>query len=133
MFPYGYGGLRYITSLLSGMSIFFVGGGVNIYHGASGLLHPGTLEPLTYVRLFIFGQSLLHLQAYYALACSFLFQFISLSRAFMTIRKRSSEKNISVWQYSSFLNLLNLFSFIFQLGTGAIHPSMLFCWKIARH
>lgn len=50
MFPYGYGNLRYVTSLISGVGIFFIGCGVSIYHGVSGILHPEALEPMTYVR-----------------------------------------------------------------------------------
>ena len=39
-FHYGYGGERFVFGLLSASGIFFVGCGVTIYHGVSGLLHP---------------------------------------------------------------------------------------------
>jgi solute carrier family 30 (zinc transporter), member 9 len=39
-FHYGYGGDRFVFGLLSASGIFFVGCGVTLYHGISGLLHP---------------------------------------------------------------------------------------------
>jgi zinc transporter 9 len=39
-FQYGYGGDRFIFGMLSAAGIFFVGCGVTVYHGVSGLLHP---------------------------------------------------------------------------------------------
>ncbi|KAL3878649.1 hypothetical protein ACJMK2_030980 [Sinanodonta woodiana] len=38
--PYGYKSLKHITSLASGVGIFFLGTGVSVYHGVQGLLHP---------------------------------------------------------------------------------------------
>ncbi|KAK6025209.1 cation diffusion facilitator family transporter [Ostertagia ostertagi] len=60
LFPYGYGNMRYVTSLISGCGIMAFGCGLSIYHGVSGLLHPAELEPLNY--------------AYYALFMSFCFR-----------------------------------------------------------
>ncbi|KAK6046077.1 hypothetical protein COOONC_16417 [Cooperia oncophora] len=51
LFPYGYGNMRYVTSLISGCGIMAFGCGLSIYHGVSGLLHPAELEPLNYVSL----------------------------------------------------------------------------------
>lgn len=48
-FPYGFGNMRYVTSLISGCGILAFGCGLSMYHGISGLLHPTPLEPLTYV------------------------------------------------------------------------------------
>ncbi|HUQ02114.1 MAG TPA: cation diffusion facilitator family transporter [Kofleriaceae bacterium] len=39
-FQYGYGGDRFIFGMLSAAGIFFVGCGVTVYHGVTGLLHP---------------------------------------------------------------------------------------------
>ncbi|KHN87885.1 Zinc transporter 9 [Toxocara canis] len=47
-FPYGYGNVRYVSSLITGCGILSFGCGLSMYHGISGLLHGGTLEPLTY-------------------------------------------------------------------------------------
>lgn len=48
-FPYGYGNMRYVSSLISGCGILAFGCGLSMYHGISGLLHPQELEPMTYV------------------------------------------------------------------------------------
>ena len=36
-------------SLISGVGIFFLGAGVTMYHGVSGLMNPSPLENLTMV------------------------------------------------------------------------------------
>lgn len=43
-FPVGYGRERYIWALISAVGIFFLGCGVTLYHGISGLFHPHELE-----------------------------------------------------------------------------------------
>ncbi|VDK33147.1 unnamed protein product [Gongylonema pulchrum] len=43
-FPYGYGNARYIASLISGCWLFGFGGGISLYHGITGLLHPHAIE-----------------------------------------------------------------------------------------
>uniref|UniRef100_A0A914S3E1 Solute carrier family 30 member 9 n=1 Tax=Parascaris equorum TaxID=6256 RepID=A0A914S3E1_PAREQ len=52
-FPYGYGNVRYVSSLITGCGILSFGCGLSMYHGISGLLHGDALEPLTYVSLFL--------------------------------------------------------------------------------
>jgi len=42
--PYGYATDRYVWSLISGVGIFFLGCGVSVYHGISGLLQPHEIE-----------------------------------------------------------------------------------------
>ncbi|MFV8754508.1 cation diffusion facilitator family transporter [Nannocystaceae bacterium ST9] len=44
-FHYGYGGDRYLYSLLSAVGIFVFGCGITIYHAIHGLLHPVHVEP----------------------------------------------------------------------------------------
>ncbi|GFN81708.1 Zinc transporter 9 [Plakobranchus ocellatus] len=44
--PYGYRNLRHISSLISGVGIFFFGTGLSYYHCAQGLLHPTQLDSL---------------------------------------------------------------------------------------
>ncbi|HWO26650.1 MAG TPA: cation diffusion facilitator family transporter [Kofleriaceae bacterium] len=39
-FHYGYGGERFVFGMLSASGIFFIGCGVTVYHGISGLLSP---------------------------------------------------------------------------------------------
>jgi zinc transporter 9 len=43
-FPAGYGRERYVWALISAVGIFFLGCGVTIYHGITGLLHPHAME-----------------------------------------------------------------------------------------
>jgi zinc transporter 9 len=43
-FPAGYGRERYVWALISAVGIFFLGCGVTIYHGVTGLMHPHKLE-----------------------------------------------------------------------------------------
>jgi len=84
-FPYGYGNMRYVTSLISGCGILSFGCGLSMYHGISGLLHPSELEPMSY--------------AYYALAMSFCFQGCSAITAFREVRKKADELNMTIIQY----------------------------------
>jgi zinc transporter 9 len=44
-FHYGYGGDRYLYSLLSAVGIFVFGCGITVYHAIHGLLHPVDVEP----------------------------------------------------------------------------------------
>ncbi|CAD6196594.1 unnamed protein product [Caenorhabditis auriculariae] len=84
-FPYGYGNMRYVTSLISGCGIMAFGCGLSMYHGISGLLNPGTLEPLTY--------------AYYALFMSLCFQGTSAITAYREVHAKAKKANISMWNY----------------------------------
>jgi zinc transporter 9 len=87
-FPYGYGNMRYVTSLISGCGILSFGCGLSMYHGISGLLHPTPLEPLNY--------------AYYALFVSFVFQSISATTAYRTVRNKAVAANMSILDYGAF-------------------------------
>lgn len=44
--PYGYSNLRNISSLISGVGIFFLGTGLSLYHGVQGFLHPVPITSL---------------------------------------------------------------------------------------
>ncbi|CAL2037006.1 unnamed protein product [Caenorhabditis brenneri] len=85
LFPYGYGNMRYVTSLISGCGIMAFGCGLSMYHGISGLLHPEPLEPLTY--------------AYYALFMSLCFQGTSAITAYREVFAKARKANISIWNY----------------------------------
>lgn len=39
--PYGYMTEKYAWALVSGVGVFFLGGGVTLYHGISGLIEGG--------------------------------------------------------------------------------------------
>ncbi|VDD95762.1 unnamed protein product [Enterobius vermicularis] len=84
-FPYGYGNMRYVASLISGCGILSFGCGLSVYHGISGLLHSVELVPLTY--------------AYYALSMSFVFQGCSASIAFREVRRKAALAKMSIFNY----------------------------------
>ena len=46
-YPFGRGQEKFFWALVSAVSVFFVGCGVNIYHGVHALLNPGAVEPFT--------------------------------------------------------------------------------------
>ncbi|KJH52881.1 cation diffusion facilitator family transporter [Dictyocaulus viviparus] len=85
LFPYGYGNMRYVTSLISGCGIMAFGCGLSIYHGVSGLLNPTELEPLHY--------------AYYALFMSFCFQGTSAIFAYSEVIRKARRARLSVVNY----------------------------------
>jgi len=45
--PFGRGQEKYFWALVSAVSVFFVGCGINIYHGVHAWLNPGRSEPFT--------------------------------------------------------------------------------------
>ena len=45
--PFGRGQEKFFWALVSAVSVFFVGCGVNVYHGLAALLNPGAIEPFT--------------------------------------------------------------------------------------
>ena len=45
--PFGRGQEKYFWALVSAVSVFFVGCGINIYHGVHAFLQPGVVEPFT--------------------------------------------------------------------------------------
>jgi zinc transporter 9 len=45
--PFGRGQERYFWALVSGVSVFFIGSGINVYQGIRALLQPGSVEPFT--------------------------------------------------------------------------------------
>ncbi|OON19591.1 cation diffusion facilitator family transporter, partial [Opisthorchis viverrini] len=55
MHPYGYIPMRNVSSLISGVAIFFLGAGFTFYHGVRGLLEPHDVEPLHWALLVMLG------------------------------------------------------------------------------
>ncbi len=45
--PFGRGQEKFFWALVSAVSVFFVGCGINIYHGIHALMSPGRVEPFT--------------------------------------------------------------------------------------
>ncbi|GAV07749.1 hypothetical protein RvY_17556 [Ramazzottius varieornatus] len=83
--PYGYSSLRYVSSLVSGLGIFFFGFGLTVYHGMMGLIHPTPMAPL-YWAFFVLGGSLLS-------------EGGTLMVALGQIKKQARRQNISIWNY----------------------------------
>jgi len=46
-YPFGRAQEKYFWALVSAVSVFFIGCGINIYHGIDVLLHPGEVQPFT--------------------------------------------------------------------------------------
>ncbi|ORZ34211.1 hypothetical protein BCR44DRAFT_1436793 [Catenaria anguillulae PL171] len=55
--PYGFSRERYAWSLLSGCGIFFLGGGVSMYHGITGILNPHLAEDLHLAFMVLAGSA----------------------------------------------------------------------------
>ena len=51
--PFGRGQEKFFWALVSAVSVFFIGCGLNIYHGIHALLSPGVIEPFTPLVLFL--------------------------------------------------------------------------------
>lgn len=45
--PFGHAQEKYFWALVSAVSVFFIGCGINIYHGIVALLHPRVVEPFS--------------------------------------------------------------------------------------
>jgi zinc transporter 9 len=45
--PFGHGQEKFFWGLVSAVSVFFIGCGVNVYHGVHALLQPQAIEPFT--------------------------------------------------------------------------------------
>jgi solute carrier family 30 (zinc transporter), member 9 len=51
MHPFGHGQEKFFWALVSAVSVFFIGCGINIYHGAYALLQTSVIEPFTLLVL----------------------------------------------------------------------------------
>ncbi|XP_022665831.1 zinc transporter 9-like [Varroa jacobsoni] len=83
--PYGYHNMRYVSSLISGVGIFFFGAGLAWYHGVMGLLYPEAVQSL-YWAFIILGGSLLT-------------EGGTLYVAFREIRSGARNENVSMLDY----------------------------------
>ncbi|XP_064483341.1 proton-coupled zinc antiporter SLC30A9, mitochondrial-like [Ornithodoros turicata] len=83
--PYGYHNMRYVSSLISGVGVFFFGAGLAWYHGIKGLLLPTELESF-YWAFFILGGSLIS-------------EGGTLLVAYNEVRKSARREKISMFEY----------------------------------
>lgn len=84
--PYGYVQERYAWALVSGVGIFFLGGGASIYRGISGLLSPASEmgDPTS---------------AWVVLGASLLFEMVTLRYAYQHIKEAANEQGIKFKDY----------------------------------
>ncbi|TPX56370.1 hypothetical protein PhCBS80983_g04583 [Powellomyces hirtus] len=84
--PYGFTSERYAWALVSGVGIFFLGGGVSLYHGISGLIHAQhVLGDVT--------------SSWMALGASLLFEGGTMTYAYRHIAKSAETAGVSVVDY----------------------------------
>ncbi|KAL3096887.1 hypothetical protein niasHT_023749 [Heterodera trifolii] len=83
--PYGFGNMRYVSSLISGCAIFGFGCGLSVYSGIVGVLNPTSLESLPI--------------ALGMLCCSAALQTVSLWRAVREIRVQANRENAAFFAY----------------------------------
>jgi hypothetical protein len=83
--PYGFQSERYAWALVSGVGIFFLGGGVSIQHGIHGLLHP---EPLGSLGT-----------AVGVLIANFAVDGYSMKTAWVELKEKAEEQGVGPWEY----------------------------------
>jgi zinc transporter 9 len=83
--PYGFFSERYAWSLVSGVGVLFLGGGVSLYHGVVGLVNLSPLGDLTYAAI--------------ALGTSLLFEGVTITYAYKQLSKGAREANVPVIKY----------------------------------
>jgi len=83
--PYGYSNMRYVTSLISGVGIFFAGAGLSVYHGLTGFYNPDPIGSF-YWAFCVLGGSLLSESA-------------TLMVAINAIKKGALKQDMSFWEY----------------------------------
>uniref|UniRef100_A0A915IPZ3 Zinc transporter 9 n=1 Tax=Romanomermis culicivorax TaxID=13658 RepID=A0A915IPZ3_ROMCU len=83
--PYGYSNLRHVTSLISGVGIFFLGTGLSVYHGIHGLMVPHAIEPMFW--------------SFVLLGASFLSEGATLLFAYDEIRKKALAHHMPVKEF----------------------------------
>ncbi|KAK2163153.1 hypothetical protein LSH36_84g00079 [Paralvinella palmiformis] len=83
--PYGWMTFRNVSSLISGVGIFFLGTGLSVYHGLQGLLHPEQMESLFWAMAILMG--------------SFFSEGATLLIAFNQVRQRSKAQNMGLIEY----------------------------------
>jgi zinc transporter 9 len=83
--PYGFQSERYAWALVSGVGIFFLGGGVSIQHGIHGLLHP---QPLGHLGT-----------AVGVLIANFAVDGYSMKTAWVELKEKAREQGVDPWEY----------------------------------
>lgn len=92
MHPYGFSAERYAWALVSGVGIFFLGCGMSIYHGISGIMNPSEISnPMT---------------AFFVLGSALLFEGGTMIFAFRQLTRSAATAGVSFWEYCKFVLIL---------------------------
>ena len=83
--PYGFATARYIYSLMSGMSVFFLGAGLSVYHGVTSFYHAPEYTSLPVALLVLGG--------------SFVIESITLTMAVFQIREAARLSGVTFRDY----------------------------------
>ncbi|KAI8836712.1 cation efflux family-domain-containing protein [Chytriomyces cf. hyalinus JEL632] len=83
--PYGFSSERTAWALVSSVGIFFLGGGVSMYHGISGLLSPHSIGDATI--------------GFWVLGLSLCFEIVTLTYAFRQISRSAAASRMSFVTY----------------------------------
>ncbi|KAJ3031553.1 UNVERIFIED_CONTAM: hypothetical protein HDU68_002651 [Siphonaria sp. JEL0065] len=83
--PYGFSSERTAWALVSGVGIFFLGGGVSMYHGISGLLNPHVIGDATI--------------GFWVLGLSLCFEVVTLSYAYQQISRSAVAARMTFMDY----------------------------------
>ena len=77
--------MRYVASLVSGVSIFCVGAGLSVYHGVTGLFNPDPIGSFYWAFLILAG--------------SLVSESATLLVAVNSIKKGAAQQKMSLWEY----------------------------------
>jgi zinc transporter 9 len=83
--PYGYSNMTYITSLISGVGIFFFGTGLSWYHGVMGIIDPHPLASVPWALVLLAGSAIS--------------ESGTLLMAYMDTRDSAQKLGLGFWQY----------------------------------
>ncbi|KAJ3394002.1 hypothetical protein HDU84_000501 [Entophlyctis sp. JEL0112] len=83
--PYGFSSEKTAWALVSGVGIFFLGGGVSMYHGLMGLLNPHTIGDATI--------------GFWVLGLSLCFEVVTMSYAYRQISRSALASRMSFFEY----------------------------------
>jgi zinc transporter 9 len=85
--PYGYSNMTYITSLISGVGIFFFGTGLSWYHGVMGIIDPHPLVSVPWAMALLAGSAIS--------------ESGTLLMAYIDTRDNAKKLGLGFWQYVS--------------------------------
>ncbi|XP_065885734.1 proton-coupled zinc antiporter SLC30A9, mitochondrial-like isoform X2 [Dysidea avara] len=94
--PYGFSRARYVYSLISGVGIFFLGAGVTVYHGVTGLIHPPVLHFLPAAFAVLAGSLMVEGVSALYMTCLYI---ATLMTAIRQVSSSAQESGVSFKEY----------------------------------